>query len=292
MSVNILDGKALAAILKENLKKEIDEIRARTGLVPVVVSISTGSDPSAGSFSESQRKTAESLGIDYRLKNLPASVSQQELTEFINDLNANVRVHAILINKPLPPHIEYGAIANCIADVKDIEGLNIANIGKMFLGKTKLFPCTAAAVMEHLRFAKISLRGKEVVVIGRSEIVGKPLLLLLLAANATVTVCHSATDPGKMLEHVRRADVVVVAIGKAAFLKADWIKPGATVIDVGINRVDGKIVGDVEFESASKVAGAITPVPGGVGPVTSVMLMINALEAFKQQITNQGSVVV
>ena len=286
MSAQLLDGKVLAGILKENLKKEIDEIKIRTGLVPVVVSILTGDDPSAVSYADSQKKIAESLGIDYRLKNLPTSMSQQELTEFINDLNVDTRVHAILINKPLPSHIEYGAVANCVADVKDIEGLNIANIGKMFLGKTKLFPCTAAAVMEHLRFAKISLRGKEVVVIGRSEIVGKPLLLLLLAANATVTVCHSVTDPGKLIEHLRRADVVVVAIGKAGFLKGDWVKPGAVVIDVGINRVDGRIVGDVEFESVSKVAGALTPVPGGIGPVTTVMLMNNALEAFKQQIIN------
>ena len=286
MSVQILDGKALAGILKENLKKEINEIKSRTGLVPIVVSILTGSDPSAVSYADSQKKTAESLGIDYRLKNLSASVSQQELTESIKGLNADRQVHAILVNKPLPAHIEYGAIANCVADVKDIEGLNIANIGKMFLGKAKLFPCTAAAVMEHLRFAQIPLRGKEVVVIGRSEIVGKPLILMLLAANATVTVCHSATDPNKLIEHLRRADVVVVAIGKAGFLKGDWVKPGAVVIDVGINRVDGKIVGDVEFESVSKVAGAITPVPGGVGPVTAVMLMNNAFQAFKQQITN------
>ena len=286
MSAKLLDGKALAGILKENLKKEIDEIKVRTGLVPVVVSILTGDDPSAVSYADSQKKTAESLGIDYRLENLPTSVSQQELTELINDLSADTRVHAILINKPLPSHIEYGAIANCVTDIKDIEGLNTTNIGKMVLGKTKLFPCTAAAVMEHLRFAQVPLRGKEVVVIGRSEIVGKPLFLLLLAANATVTVCHSATDPDKLVEHVRRADVVVVAIGKAGFLKGDWVKPGAVVIDVGINRVDGKIVGDVEFGSVSKVAGAITPVPGGVGPVTSVMLMNNALQAFKQKIIN------
>lgn len=286
MSAQLLDGKALSAILKENLKREIDGIRGRTGKVPVVVSVLTGADPGALSYAESQKKTAESLGLDYRFKNLPATVSQQELITVISKLNNDAEVHAVLINKPLPAHIEYGVVANAIAEHKDIEGLNLANIGKMFLGKTKLFPCTAAAVMEHLRAAKIPLRGKEAVIIGRSEIVGKPLILLLLAENATVTVCHSATEPAKLIEHLRRADVIVAAVGKPGFVKGDWVKPGAVVIDVGINRVDGKITGDVDFESVSKVAGAITPVPGGVGPVTSVVLMSNAVEAFKQQVTN------
>ncbi|MBP6343334.1 MAG: bifunctional 5,10-methylenetetrahydrofolate dehydrogenase/5,10-methenyltetrahydrofolate cyclohydrolase [Candidatus Omnitrophica bacterium] len=282
MSAQLLDGKVLAGILKENLKREIDGLKARTGSVPVVVSILTGEDPSALSYAESQKKTAESLGIDYRLKKLPASVSQDEMLGVIRDLNNDNSVHAVLINKPLPSQIEYGVVANAIAEGKDIEGLNVANIGKMFFGKRQLFPCTAAAVMEHLRFARIPLRGKEAVIIGRSEIVGKPLILLLLAENATVTVCHSATDASKLIEHLRRADVVVAAVGKPGFVKGEWIKPGATVIDVGINRVEGRIVGDVDFASVSQVAGAITPVPGGVGPVTSVVLMKNAVEAFKK----------
>jgi|CXWL01.1.fsa_nt_gi methylenetetrahydrofolate dehydrogenase (NADP+)/methenyltetrahydrofolate cyclohydrolase len=287
MSAQLLDGKVLTEVLKENLKKEIGDIKSRQGKVPVVVSILTGEDSSAISYANSQKKTAEAVGIDYRLRNLPASVSQDEFKRLIHELNCDQAVHAILINKPLPPHIEYSVLVNNISDVKDVEGLNLINIGKLFFGKTKLVPCTAAAVMEHLRFAKISLRGKEVVIIGRSEIVGKPLMLLLLAENATVTVCHSATDAaGKLVEHVRRADVVIVAIGQAGFLKGDWVKPGAVVVDVGINRVDGKIVGDADYESVLKVAGAITPVPGGVGPVTSIMLMKNVLEAFKQKILN------
>lgn len=285
MSARLLDGKVLAAHLKESLKKEIDELKVRTGRTPVVVSILTGDDPSALSYAGSQKKTAEALGIEYRLAHLPSSVSQQEFVRLIEDLNSDINVHGIMINKPLPPHIDYASLANLVVDGKDIEGLNIANIGKMFLGKTKLFPCTAAAVMEHLRFANIPLRGKEAVVIGRSEIVGKPLMLLLLQESATVTVCHSGTtEAGKLAEHVRRADVVVAAIGKPAFVKGEWIKPGAVVIDVGINQLASKIVGDVDFDSVSKVAGAITPVPGGVGPVTSVLLMKNVVEAFKQQI--------
>ncbi len=285
MSARLLDGKILAGHLKETLKKEINELKVRTGRVPVVVSILTGDDPSALSYANSQKKTAEALGIEYRLTNLPSSVSQQEFIRLIDDLNSNINVHGIMINKPLPSHIDYGNLANLVVEGKDIEGLNVTNIGKIFLGKTKLIPCTAAAVMEHLRFANVTLRGKEAVVIGRSEIVGKPLMLLLLQESATVTVCHSGTsEAGKLSEHLRRADVVVAAIGKPAFVKGDWIKPGAVVIDVGINQVGSKIVGDVDFDSVSKVAGAITPVPGGVGPVTSVVLMKNVVEAFKQQI--------
>ena len=287
MSAQILDGKVLAGLLKENLKKEIDDIKSRQGKSPVVVSILTGDDPSELSYANSQKKTADAVGIDYRFKNLPASVSQEEFKQLIHELNRDAAIHAILINKPLPSHIEYGTLVNNISDVKDVEGLNLVNLGKLFLGKTKLIPCTAAAVIEHLRFAKIPLRGKEVVIIGRSEIAGKPLMLLLLAEHATVTVCHSATDAaGKLVDHLRRADIVIVAVGQAGFLKSDWVKPGAVVVDVGINRVDGKIVGDADYESVSRVAGAITPVPGGVGPVTSIMLMKNAVEAFKQQILN------
>lgn len=284
MSARILDGKILAGILKENLKREIGEIRSGHGRVPVVVSILTGSDPGAVSYAQSQKKTAESLGIDYRLKILPANISAQEFAGVIEDLNSDNEVHGILINKPLPSQIDHAAVSNLIADVKDVEGLNVVNLGKMFLNRTRLFPCTAASVMELLRFAQVPLKGKDVVVVGRSEIVGKPLILLLLSQHATVTVCHSHTQ--KIIEHLRRADIVIVAIGKPNFLQADWIKPGAVVIDVGINRVDGKIVGDVDFASVSKVAGAITPVPGGVGPVTSVLLMNNVVEAFKQQMNH------
>lgn len=281
MSAHILDGKVLAGVLKEDLKRQIDEIKSKKGTIPVVVSLLTGSDPSAVSYAESQKKTALSLGIDYRLKILSENISGQEFISVIEGLNEDASVHGILINKPLPAQIDHAAVSNLIKDVKDIEGLNIQNLGKMFLNKARLVPCTAAAVMEHLKFAQVSLKGKDVVVIGRSEIVGKPLVLLLLSQHATVTVCHSHTQ--NLIEHVRRADVVIVAIGKPNFLQGDWVKPGAVVIDVGINRVDGKIVGDVDFGAVFKVAGAITPVPGGVGPVTSVLLMNNVLEAFKQQ---------
>ena len=283
MSARLLDGKILAAQLKEKLKSEVESLTGRVGKPPVMVSILTGDDPSALSYANSQQKTAEALGIEYRLMNLPSSISREEFIQVIEQLNLDRSVNGVMINKPLPSHIDYATLANLVNENKDIEGLNLANIGKMFLGKTKLLPCTAAAVMEHLRFAQIPLRGKEAVVLGRSEIVGKPLMILLLGESATVTVCHSGTsEAGKLIDHVKRADVVVAAIGKAHFVKGDWVKPVAVVIDVGINQEGSKIVGDVEFASVSKVAGAITPVPGGVGPVTSVLLMRNVVEAFKQ----------
>ncbi len=286
MSARILDGKQVAGELKEGLKTEISRLKKLYGLSPVTVSIVTGNDPGALSYAASQKRTADELGIAYEVKHLPASISKEDFKSCILELNRNSAVHAVLINKPLPEHINFADMANLITDKKDVEGLNVANLGRLFLGKTNLIPCTAAAVMEHLRHAGVSLKGKEAVIIGRSEIVGKPLMMLLLAQHATVTVCHSATDAaGKLPDHVRRADVVIAAVGKAGFVQGDWIKPGAVVIDVGINRVEGKITGDVDFDSVSKAAGAVTPVPGGIGPVTSVMLMKNILEAFKEQQT-------
>ena len=191
-----------------------------------------------------------------------------------------------MIHKPVPPQIDYRLVANYVDIAKDLEGINIANIGKMVLGETKLIPCTPASVMEHIKSTGVNLRGKEVVIVGHSEIVGKPLSLLLLGEYATVTVCHVATsEAGRLLEHVGRADILVVAVGKAELIKGEWIKKDATVIDVGINSVGDKIVGDVEFDAAVKRAAFITPVPGGVGPVTVVMLMRNGIEAFKLQNT-------
>jgi methylenetetrahydrofolate dehydrogenase (NADP+)/methenyltetrahydrofolate cyclohydrolase len=287
MSAKLLDGKQVAAGLKENLKNEMSEIKIRFGRVPLAVSIVTGDDPGALSYAASQKKTAEEIGIDYQLRCLPDTVTKEEFKNLIFELNRNPAIHAVLINKPLPAHIDFSELVNWIDNNKEVEGINMTNLGRLFLGMTNLIPCTAASVMEHLHCAHVSLKGKEVVIIGRSVIVGKPLVMLLLAQNATVTVCHSATDAaGKLVDHVRRADIVIVAIGQAGFLKGDWLKPGAVVVDVGINRVDGKIVGDADYESVSKVAGAMTPVPGGVGPVTSIMLMKNVVEAFKQQILN------
>ncbi len=287
MSAKLLDGKLLAAELKESLKKEAGELGKKYGRAPVLVSILISDDAAASAYANSQKKTAEYVGIEYRLMNLPSGVSQAELVRSIEKLNKDKAVCGILIFNPVPSQIDYADAMSHVDAAKDIEGTNAANIGKMILSEAKIIPCTPASVMAHIKSTGVSLRGKEAVVVGRSEIVGKPVSLLLLAQSATVTICHTGTsDAGKLAEHVKRADIVVASVGRAGFIKGDWIKEGAIVVDVGINKVGDKIVGDVEFEAAQKKAGYITPVPGGVGPLTVVMLMKNCLEAFKEQHRN------
>lgn len=288
MSVKLLDGKALAAQLKEALRKEVDALKEKTGKAPVMKSILVADDPAAVSYANSQKKIAESVGIHCQPVSLASDVSQRDLAGLIQQLNDDRHVHGIMIYKPLPGGINYGIVANMIAPAKDIEGTHTANLGKLMLGEAKIIPATAAAVMEHIKSTGVSLRGKEAVIVGRSEIVGKPLALLLLGQSATVTVCHTGTKEAGTLEgHIGRADILVAAVGKAEMIKGQWIKKGSIVIDVGINKVADKIKGDVEFETAAKRAAYITPVPGGVGPVTAVMMMKNIVEAFKLQ--NQGA---
>jgi methylenetetrahydrofolate dehydrogenase (NADP+) / methenyltetrahydrofolate cyclohydrolase len=284
MTATILDGKKLAGMITENLRQDVDACRRVTGKVPRMVNIIMGMDPGACSYAKAQQKKAAGVGIRYDLLTLSPHQSQESLIEKIVELNQDPSVNGIMIHKPVPAGIDYRAAANHVDILKDLEGVNVANIGKMVIGDTLIIPCTPAAVMAHLTAAGVSLRGKDVVVIGASEIVGKPLALLLLREWATVTVCHIATSQaGNLSEHLARADIVVVAVGKAGLIHGDMIKPGAVVIDVGINAIDGAIVGDVDFPSAVLKAGMITPVPGGVGPVTVVMLMRNAVSAFKQQ---------
>lgn len=284
MSAEILDGKIRAQQIGDSLKGQVEKLRKQTGQVPTLVNIIIGNDSGACVYAKSQRSVAEHIGIDYELVTLPEDISQEKLNIFIERLNDTAGVNGIMLHKPVPSHIDYGVAANHVDIAKDIEGINVANIGKMILGETKIIPCTPASVMELIKSTGVDLKGKEVVIVGHSRIVGKPLSLLLLEANATVTICHIATsEAGHLIEHVSRADILVVAIGKAFLVKGSWIKPGAIVIDVGINRVGGKIVGDVEFDEAVQVASYITPVPGGVGPVIVMMLMKNGIEAFKAQ---------
>ncbi|MDP8264609.1 MAG: bifunctional 5,10-methylenetetrahydrofolate dehydrogenase/5,10-methenyltetrahydrofolate cyclohydrolase [Candidatus Aceula lacicola] len=285
MSAQLLDGKILAKNLKEDLCTEIVGLKSKTGKAPVVVNIMIGDDHAACAYAKSQQKVAEYIGIDYRLNILGKDITEDNLSKHIKELNSNPKINGIMVHKPVPKQINHQTVSNRIDMVKDLEGVNVGNVGKMLLGQTNIIPCTPAAVMEHIKSTKIDLRGKEVVVVGHSEIVGKPLSLLLLQEMATVTVCHVATsEAGKLVDHIARADVLIVAVGKAGLIKGDWIKQGAVVIDVGINQVGSKIVGDVEFDVAKKKAAFITPVPGGVGPVTVVMLMKNAIEAFKCQL--------
>jgi len=293
LSAKILDGKILAQDLKDELKKEVAALKQQVGSVPHLINVTVGSNYSTCAYAKSQKNAAEYIGINYELDTRPVDVSEEELGKCIKNLNGNKSVNGIMIHKPLPEHIDYHRLANYVDTIKDLEGINVANIGKMILGETKIIPCTPASVMEHIKSTGIDLYGKEAVIIGHSEIVGKPLSLLLLAHNATVTVCHIATSEVGLLEsHVRRADVLIVAVGKPAVIKGEWIKEGAVVIDVGINKIDGKIVGDVEFDHAQSRASFITPVPGGVGPVTVVMLMRNGIEAFKMQQDKKGNITV
>lgn len=284
MSMQILDGKALSIKLKENLKLQIDTLKKQIHKTPLLVNVIVGQDPGALSYATSQKKAAEALGVDYRLEVLDEGSLPNDLQKTLTSLNANSDVHGIILSKPLPSNFDHADFANQIVPAKDVEGLNTLNLGRLFLGQTTIIPCTAAAAIEHLRSTGVNLKGKDVVVLGRSEIVGKPLVFLLLQENATVTVCHSGTSQaGKLKEHLSRADVVIASVGKPKFVSADMIKPGAIVIDVGINEVNGKIVGDVDFEGVSSKTSFITPVPGGVGPVTSVLLIRNLIELFKEQ---------
>ncbi len=279
----LLEGKPLAEKIKEEIKQQVAALKVK----PVLASILIGENAGAASYVKSQSKAAENLGIEYRLQTLPQDTTENTLIDFIRKLNVDKSVNGMIIQMPLPQAIDYKKISQFIAPEKDIEGMHPQNIGKLLFGKAKLIPCTAAAAMELINSSGIDLYGKEVVVVGHSEIVGKPLALLLLDKFATVTVSHIGTSKaGKLEEHVRRAEVLVVAVGKAGLIKGDWIKEGSVVIDVGINRVADKIVGDVEFEAAEKRAAFITPVPGGVGPLTVTMLMRNLVEAAKAQIAS------
>lgn len=279
----LLEGKPLAEKIKEDIRKQVSSLKNK----PVLASIMAGENAGAAAYVKSQAKTAESLGIEYRLQSLPQDTSEDSLLDLIRKLNSDNSVNGIIIQMPLPAHIDYRKISRFIDPDKDIEGMHPANIGKLLFGKAKLIPCTAASAMELINSSGIELYGKEAVVVGHSEIVGKPLALLLLDKFATVTVCHIATSKaGKLEEHVKKAEVLIVAVGRAGLIKGEWVKEGAVVIDVGINRVADKIVGDVEFEAAENRAAYITPVPGGVGPLTVTMLMRNLVEAAKEQ---QGS---
>jgi len=274
--MTLLEGKPIAANIQEQIKARIKGLKS----APVLASIMVGDNPGAESYVKSQNKLAQALGIDYRFNKLPADTSEAGLLDIIKKLNADSSINGIIIQMPLPAQIDYKKISGFIAPSKDIEGMNPANIGKVLFGKAKILPCTAASCMELINATGIDLCGKEVVIVGHSEIVGKPLSLMLLDRLATVTVCHIGTSKaGKLEEHVRKAEILVVAVGKAGLIKGEWVRQGAAVIDVGINRVNDKIVGDVEFDEAQKRAGWITPVPGGVGPLTVTMLMRNVVEA-------------
>lgn len=280
-----LEGKPLALKIKEELKKEAAELKEKFNCIPLLSAVQIGENPSAEVYFKAQKKCADELGVLYQRHQLPADIAQGEFFAFLDSLNKDKNVSAVFVQMPLPKQIDARQLYRHIPADKDAEGMHPENLGRLFFGKARIAPCTAAAVMELLKSTGVNLYGKETVIVGHSEIVGKPLSLLLLEQFATTTVCHIATgERGLTQEHIKRAEVLVVAVGRAHLIKGNWIKEGAIVVDVGINKLGDKIVGDVEFEEAAKRASWITPVPGGVGPLTVTMLMRNLIEAAKLKI--------
>jgi methylenetetrahydrofolate dehydrogenase (NADP+)/methenyltetrahydrofolate cyclohydrolase len=276
----LLEGRHIAEKVKEDIRLKVLSLKIR----PSLASLMVGDNSGAVSYVKSQAKAAEELGVEYQIHKLSSSSSQEDIIGFVRKLNNDKSVNGIIIQNPLPEKIDYKAVSFSMDPEKDIEGVHPANIAGIITGRAKFIPCTAYAVMELISASGINLYGKEAVIVGHSSIVGKPLVFLLLDKLATVTICHIGTSQaGKLEDHIRRAEVLVVAVGKANLIKGEWIKEGAVVIDVGINRVNGKIVGDVEFSAAEKKAAFITPVPGGVGPLTVAMLMRNLVEAARLQ---------
>jgi methylenetetrahydrofolate dehydrogenase (NADP+) / methenyltetrahydrofolate cyclohydrolase len=277
--MSVLDGRAMAAQIREDLKGEVRALRAR-GVAPALAVVVLGDDPAARAYVRGIERAAAAVDVACTVHRLPADAVQGDLERTLDELSADPGVHGIILQTPLPAQIDGVRIGAHIAVRKDVDGINPTSAGHLLLGLPSYPPATAAAVMEILRRGEIPLRGRQAVVIGRSAVVGKPVALLLLREDATVTVCHSRT--AALPTVARGADVLVVAIGRARHVGADFVKPGATVIDVGINEVDGGIVGDVDYDAVAPIAGAITPVPGGVGPLTNVMLLRNTVAAARE----------
>lgn len=275
----ILSGKTVSARIKENLKKEIECLKAK-GVFPGLAVIIVGDDPASKVYVGRKEAMCQELGIYSEKFALSKETTQEELLSLIEKLNRDDKIHGILVQLPLPKHLDEKAVINAIRPEKDVDAFHPVNVGKIMIGDFDFVPCTPAGIMELIAESKVAVEGKTCVVIGRSNIVGKPMSMLLLHQNGTVTICHSRTK--NISEITKTADILVAAVGKANFVTADMVKPGAVVIDVGMNRLaDGRLVGDVAFEEVEKVAGAITPVPGGVGPMTIAMLMQNTCTAAK-----------
>ena len=277
MTARLIDGNALSRQLRAGVARRAAALAAR-GITPGLAVILVGDDPASAVYVRNKVRACAECGIRSVQQTWPAALAQAELLARIAELNADPAIHGILVQMPLPPQLDAHAVVAAIAPAKDVDGFSVASAGELLTGLPGLRPATPAGCMKLIESAGIDLRGRHAVVVGRSNTVGKPMALLLLQAHATVTVCHSATpDLG---HHTRQADVVVVAVGRRGTLRADMVKPGAVVIDVGINRDEhGKLCGDVDFDSVAQVAGAITPVPGGVGPMTITMLLVNTLDA-------------
>jgi methylenetetrahydrofolate dehydrogenase (NADP+)/methenyltetrahydrofolate cyclohydrolase len=284
MTAQILDGKALAKKIRTELAAEVVDFIENNGVTPTLAAVLVGDDPASDVYVRNKRRDCDEVGIDSRLHRLPATTAQSELLSLIARLNRDDEVHGILVQLPLPKQIDERAVLEAVSPNKDVDAFHPENVGRLVQGQPRFLPCTPSAVQQLLIRNNIEIAGRHVVVVGRSDIVGKPLSIMLAqrgpGGDATVTLCHSRTPD--LAAVTRQADILVVAIGRAKFVTGEMIRPGATVIDVGINRIESGLVGDVDFDSAAKVAGRITPVPGGVGPLTRVMLLVNTLTAARQ----------
>ncbi|MBO5570869.1 MAG: bifunctional methylenetetrahydrofolate dehydrogenase/methenyltetrahydrofolate cyclohydrolase FolD [Clostridia bacterium] len=276
MPATMIDGKGIAAQIREACRLKAEELKTR-GIEPCLAVVLVGDDPASQVYVRNKENACKAAGIRSLVIRLQENSTQNELEQIIRDLNADAAVHGILVQLPLPKQLDEKRILNLIDPNKDVDGFHPVNMGSLLTGESVVAPCTPLGVMELLRACRIQVEGKHAVIVGRSNIVGKPMAALLLAANATVTVCHSRTK--ELEKYTKDADILVAAVGKPHFIKAEMVKPGAVVIDVGINRVDGKLMGDVDTEAVAAKAGWVTPVPGGVGPMTIAMLLFNTLKA-------------
>jgi len=289
MAASLIDGKAVAASVQARVKSEAEVLRSRHGVTPGLATVLIGENPASMTYVASKQKMCNELGMHSVGHNLPADISQEEALKVVRGLGADPKIHGILVQLPLPGHLDSETILGAIPLEKDVDGFHPINIGRLAMkNRDPLFvPCTPAGCIKLIESAGTKIEGARAVVLGRSNIVGLPAAFLLVHRNATVTICHSRTQ--NLPDVVRQSDIVIAAIGKAQFVKADWVKPGATVIDVGINAIPDatkksgrRLVGDVDFENVKEVAGAITPVPGGVGPMTIAMLMQNTMESARR----------
>ena len=281
--MKVLDGKAASKQVRAELKTQVEQFVAESGVTPHLAAILVGDDPASAVYVRNKERACAKAGMKSTLHRLPAETTEDELLAVVNQLNADETVHGILCQLPLPKQINEQRVLDAVTPEKDVDCFHPMNVGLMSQGRPRFLPCTPHGIQELLRINKINTSGMHAVVIGRSEIVGKPMAAMLVqrgdVANCTVTVCHSGTKDLPAM--IKQADLLIVAIGKPEFVTGEMIKPGAIVVDVGINRVNDKLVGDVEYESATKVASAVTPVPGGVGPMTIAMLLKNTLAAAK-----------
>ncbi|MCS7281277.1 MAG: bifunctional methylenetetrahydrofolate dehydrogenase/methenyltetrahydrofolate cyclohydrolase FolD [Desulfobacterota bacterium] len=289
MPAKIINGNEIAQQIREEIKKEVEEIKQKYNLVPGLVTILVGENPASVSYVTGKQKTAKELGFYSVQENQPETITEEELLKLIDKYNKDPNIHGILVQLPLPKHINENNILYAIDPKKDVDGFHPVNVGKLMIGEPDFLPCTPAGIQQLLIRSGVQIEGADVVVVGRSNIVGKPIANILIqkqkGANATVTICHTGTRD--LASHTRRADILIVAAGKPKAITADMVKEGAVVIDVGVNRIgttpDGKakLCGDVDFDAVKEKASMITPVPGGVGPMTITMLMVNTLKALK-----------